>query len=217
MVLWHAWRNTIYCAIEAYKELFRHKRNEEKRQELISCFQKVWTASDIFGRLRGEEIKWNLTPHQEFLPKELVAWNTTPIRIHRLSPSPDAEEEFTARADFSTLVDDFLQDVARNWRPPQQPEQEAHSNPEKRMPSPDYTPSTPQTPAEPNETTQRMGEPPDEGEQGPSNNTEQRLHNEDRDPGTNTRTGESPLQQATIATSPGTCPKSRLFTYYANQ
>ena len=37
-VLWQAWRNTIFCAMEAYKEMFRHARNEEKRQELISCF-----------------------------------------------------------------------------------------------------------------------------------------------------------------------------------
>lgn len=29
VILWQAWRNTIYCAIEAYKELFRHARNEE--------------------------------------------------------------------------------------------------------------------------------------------------------------------------------------------
>lgn len=42
VALWNVWRNTIYCAIEAYKELFRHKRNEEKRQELISCFQQIW-------------------------------------------------------------------------------------------------------------------------------------------------------------------------------
>lgn len=38
IVMWHAWRNKIYCAMEAYKELFRHKRNEEKRQEIIQCF-----------------------------------------------------------------------------------------------------------------------------------------------------------------------------------
>ena len=37
-ILWKAWRNIIYCAMEAYKELFRHVRNEEKRHELISCF-----------------------------------------------------------------------------------------------------------------------------------------------------------------------------------
>ena len=48
VVLWHAWRNTIYCAMEAYKELFRHKRNEEKRQEVISCFQQIWTKEQIF-------------------------------------------------------------------------------------------------------------------------------------------------------------------------
>ena len=63
VILWQAWRNTIYCAIEAYKELFRHARNEEKRRELISCFKSVWTQADIFGRLRGETIKWNLIPH----------------------------------------------------------------------------------------------------------------------------------------------------------
>ena len=39
VVLWSAWRNTIYCAMEAYKELFRHQRNEEKRHKAIECFQ----------------------------------------------------------------------------------------------------------------------------------------------------------------------------------
>lgn len=91
VVLWHAWRNTIYYAMEAYKELFRHKRNEEKRQEMISCFQKMWTSANIFGKLQGQNIKWNLTPHLEFLPMELGAWTTPPIQIHCLSPSPDIE------------------------------------------------------------------------------------------------------------------------------
>jgi hypothetical protein len=112
VVLWQAWKNTIYCAIEAYKELFRHARNEEKRQELISCFQKVWTQAEIFGRLRGGDIKWNLTPHKNFLPEELGAWNANPIRIQRMSPSPDLEAEFTARNDFSDLVDAFIQGIS---------------------------------------------------------------------------------------------------------
>lgn len=113
VILWHAWKNTIYCAMEAYKELFRHDRNEEKRQELISCFQKVWTALSIFGRLRNGEIKWNLTPNKEFLPEELGAWNAAPIHIRRLSPSPDLEAEFADRTDFSQLVDDFLHGIAQ--------------------------------------------------------------------------------------------------------
>lgn len=73
VALWNAWRNTIYCAMEAFKELFRHKKNENKRQELISCFQKIWTAGNIFGRQQGRDIKWFLTPHLEFLPRELGA------------------------------------------------------------------------------------------------------------------------------------------------
>ena len=77
MVLWHAWRNTIYCAMEAYKELFRHKRNEEKRQEVISCFQQIWTKENIFGRLQGNTIKWNIVPPQEFLPKETGSMDCT--------------------------------------------------------------------------------------------------------------------------------------------
>jgi hypothetical protein len=101
VVLWHAWKNTIYCAMEAYKELFRHKRNEEKRHELISCFQLVWTANNIFGRMREGDIRWHLTPPKEFLPEDLAAWTTTPIRIHRTSPSPDVEADFAARSDFS--------------------------------------------------------------------------------------------------------------------
>ena len=108
VVLWHAWRNTIYCAMEAYKELFRHKRNEEKHQEIITCFQQIWTEAKVFGRLQGSTIKWNITPPEEFLPKELGAWTTPPIRINRLSPSPDLEAKFTARPDFANLVDNFL-------------------------------------------------------------------------------------------------------------
>lgn len=104
VVLCQAWRKTIYCAMEAYKELFRHKQNEEKRQEMITCFQQIWTAANIFGRKQGAEIKWHIIPHKEFLPQELGAWTTPPIRIHRLSPSPDLEAEFTAREDFPDLV-----------------------------------------------------------------------------------------------------------------
>lgn len=121
VVLWHAWRNTVYCAMEAYKELFRHKRNEEKRQEAITCFQQIWTGSNLFGRLHNSTIKWNITPPPEVLPKELGAWTIPPIRINRLSPSPDVEAEFTARPDFESLVDAFLQDVGNNWQPPQSP------------------------------------------------------------------------------------------------
>jgi hypothetical protein len=124
LILWHAWRNTIYCAMEAYKELFKHKRNKEKRQELIKCFQQIWTAENIFGRLQNNTIKWNVTPHQEFLPKELGAWTIPPIRINRLSPSPDIEAEFVARPDFPNLVDEFLNNVSNNWQPPPEPSAE---------------------------------------------------------------------------------------------
>jgi hypothetical protein len=120
VVLWLAWKNTIYCGMEAYKELFRHKQNEEKRQEMISCFQTVWTKAEIFGRMRGGELKWNLTPHTEFLPVELGAWTVPPIRINRLSPSPDPEMEFTARTDFPDLIDAFIQSINI---PPDSPEE----------------------------------------------------------------------------------------------
>lgn len=119
-VLWHAWRNSIYCTMEAYKELFRHKQNEEKQQELITCFKKIWTASNIFGRLHGSEIRWNLTPHSEFLPKDLRAWTTPPIPINRPFPSSDREADFVARPDFPNLVDNFLHNIGSNWRPPKQ-------------------------------------------------------------------------------------------------
>ena len=121
VILSQACKNTIYSAIEAYKELFRHQRNEEKRQALIDCFQKVWTQSEIFGKLRGGDIKWNLVPHCEFLPTELRAWQTTPIRINRLSPSPDPEADFAARTDLPQMIDTFLQDVANNINIPAPP------------------------------------------------------------------------------------------------
>jgi exonuclease III len=117
--LWQAWKNTIYCAMEAYKELHRHKRNEEKRQQMISCFQKIWTANNIFGTLDGTRIKWKLTPHEEFLPQALGAWNATPIRINRLSPSPDPEAEFTAQENFQDQIQSFLDDIGNNWQPPE--------------------------------------------------------------------------------------------------
>ena len=117
IVLWHAWRNTIYCAMEAFKELNRQKRNEEKKQELLNCFLKIWTSANIFGRANGSEIRWNVTPHPEFLPKDLGAWTVPPNRIHRLSPSPDPEAEFAASTTFADRLQDFLQAVGNNWRP----------------------------------------------------------------------------------------------------
>ena len=115
VILNNAWRHTIYAAMEAYKELFRHARNEEKRQQIIACFQEVWTAGEIFGRLRNGGIKWNLTPHKEFLPVELGAWNAPPIRINRPSPSPDIEANFAARADLPQVIDEFLQEVLNQF------------------------------------------------------------------------------------------------------
>ena len=121
-VLWNAWRNTVYCAMEAYKELFRHKRNEQKRQEMIACFEKIWTEYNIFGRASDSGIKWNTTPHQTFLPRELGAWITPPIRIHRNSPSPDPPEaDFAAQPDFEARVHDFVQNIADNLPPPTPP------------------------------------------------------------------------------------------------
>ena len=117
-VLWHAWRNTVYCAMEAYREISRKVRNEEKRQEMFSCFQQVWIHASIFGRLQNGDIKWNIIPHVVFLPADLAAWNTTPINIQRPSPSPDSKVEFTAHPDFSRLVDELLQDAANTWQPP---------------------------------------------------------------------------------------------------
>jgi hypothetical protein len=98
--------------------LFRHKRNEEKRAEAISCFQKVWTAANIFGRLQeGRKIRWNLTPNEYFLPKELGAWMVPPIRIIRRSPSLDPEATFLAQSDLEEQIDDFIQGIGANWRP----------------------------------------------------------------------------------------------------
>lgn len=97
-------------------ELFRHPRSEEKRQELISCFQQVWTQASVFGRMHNGDIKWNITPPAAFLPVELGAWNASPIRIQRLSPSPDPEAEFVARQDFRHLVDELLQEAANAWQ-----------------------------------------------------------------------------------------------------
>ena len=67
--------------------------------------------------MQGNTIKWNITPHQEFLPGELGAWTVPPIRINRLSPSPDIEAEFVARSNFDALVDNFLRSVGSNWQP----------------------------------------------------------------------------------------------------
>jgi hypothetical protein len=107
--------------MEAYKELFRHACNEEKQQELISCFQRVWPASNIFGRHRNGDIKWNIIPPKSFLPKDLGAWNAPPIHIHQLSPSPNVEAEFAAHTNFDHLVVEFIQDATNQWQPQNQP------------------------------------------------------------------------------------------------
>ena len=122
LVLWYAWRNTVYAAMEAYKELHRHKRNEEKRQQQIDCFQKVWTQGNIFGRMSVSGLKWHLTPSQDFLPQELGAWTIPPIRIHRASPSPDFEAEFVAQPDFDVQIQNFLSDIGNNYPLPTQTE-----------------------------------------------------------------------------------------------
>ena len=54
----------------------------------------------------------------EFLPVELGAWNSSPIRINRLSPLPDPEAEFLARPDPSDIINDFIQEVSNNRNPP---------------------------------------------------------------------------------------------------
>ena len=136
VALRNAWRNTIYCTIEAYNELFRHKRNEQKRQEIISCFQQIWTVADIFGRLNGNDIEWNVTPHTAFLPRELGAWMVPPIRIHRLSPSPDPEAEFTTHTDFPDLVSELVNNIGNNWHPPVHNAAEVPTSP-RQSPSPD--------------------------------------------------------------------------------
>jgi hypothetical protein len=59
--------------------------------------------------MREGVLNWNLTPHKDFLPIKLSAWNTTPIRMNMLSPSPNPEAEFTARSDFPDIVEDFIQ------------------------------------------------------------------------------------------------------------
>ena len=135
LVIWNAWRNTIYCAMEAYKELFRYKRNEEKRQEAIKCFQTIWTTGNIFGRLQDGTIKWNLTPNVHFLPQDLGAWLAPPIRIHRLSQSPDPEAEFMAQPNLADHIDNFLHEIATQWRPHQ------NSNPPVQSSSPAATSS----------------------------------------------------------------------------
>lgn len=72
LVLWYAWRNTIYAAMEAYKELHRHKRNEEKRQEQIACFEQIWMKANLFGRMQHGDLKWHLTPPHKFLPQDVL-------------------------------------------------------------------------------------------------------------------------------------------------
>lgn len=138
IVLWQAWCNIIYCAMEAYKELFKHQRNEERRHEIIHFFQIIWTKAKIFRRLGRLGIKWNLIPHPEFLLKDLGAWTARPIQIHQASQSPDGEAEFTARPDFQNRVNDFIQNIGRNWHPPP-------NNPNKETPEP-HTQSWQQTP-----------------------------------------------------------------------
>ena len=77
----------------------------------MDCRKHVWPTP-------GNTIKWNITLPQVFLQRELGAWNVRPIRINRLSSSPDIEVEFASRPDFANMVDEFLQSVGNTWQPP---------------------------------------------------------------------------------------------------
>lgn len=118
LVLWHAWRNTIYCAMEAYKELFRYKRNEEKRQEAISCFQQIWTMKTYLADCTTTSSGTSLHPQSS----NLRSWQLGPHRLlvsGALSPSPDPEADFVARPDFANLVDEFLRSAEEAVLPAQ--------------------------------------------------------------------------------------------------
>lgn len=67
--------------------------------------------------MRVGDLKGNLTPHKDFLLEELGAWNAQPIRIQRLSPSPDLEAKFTAQKDSEDLIDAFIQGIGNNHNP----------------------------------------------------------------------------------------------------
>lgn len=106
VILWEAWRNTIYCAMEAYKELFRHARNEEKRQELITCFQTIWTHGEIFGRIRGGIS--NGTLPQTGFSYQLTSERGTPNRFvsigsrRHLTPKPSLLPALTSPCSLTT-------------------------------------------------------------------------------------------------------------------
>ena len=100
IVLLKAWKNTVYCAMEAYKELFRHKRNEEKQHEMITSFQRIWIASNTFGRKGNSGIKWHVTPH----PKLLETLEHGPLlqfessdHLHPQTSKPNSRPEWISR------------------------------------------------------------------------------------------------------------------------
>ena len=72
---------------------------------------------------------WHLTPHPEFLPQDLGAWNATPIKIHTLSPSLDLEGEFTAQDDFPDQIQSPLNSIGNDWQPPDPPNGDYTANP----------------------------------------------------------------------------------------
>ena len=142
--------------MEACKELSRQKWNEEKRQEIITCFQTIWTTANIFGHLGAARIKWNVTPHLDFLPKELGAWMTPPIRIHKLSQCPDSEADFAARLDFSDFVHNFVQGIGANWQPTMQSNDNLNSQGETNTKAPDNTSNDPPMAGTPDHNTDRQ-------------------------------------------------------------
>ena len=81
----------------------------------------IWTNNNIFGRLHGDTIRWNLTPHPLFLPRDVGAWLIPPIRTHRLSQSPDPEAQFMAHPDLENIIYDFLQGIGNQWQPSREP------------------------------------------------------------------------------------------------
>ena len=200
--------------------MHRHKRNKEHRQEQIACFKKVWTTDNIFGRSERDDIKWHLTPPQEFLPQELGAWMIPPIHIRRQLPSPGLEADFVVQHNFLDIVHDFLTEYSNNLPATQHATQPDNEHPNTTDPpqSQQVEPQATERPEsfrnnlegreEGRDRQRAVGLPPNgEDNQNPSRNTEDVREEEPQRPAattiqvpgwrrrrrsTDSRTGETP-------------------------
>lgn len=100
LVLYKAWKITIYIKMEAWRNLQRHHRTPELQHSKNRAFTKIWTANNIFATTRNKEPTWHLISPPQLLPKTLAQYlgaDQPRSRPSRLTTAPVTQPSTSQR------------------------------------------------------------------------------------------------------------------------